>query len=34
MTEAIKLVRTEHGLGLKESKDLVDAFVRNHPELQ
>jgi ribosomal protein L7/L12 len=32
--EAIKLVRTEHALGLKEAKDVVDAYVRNHPELQ
>jgi ribosomal protein L7/L12 len=32
--EAIKIVRTERGLGLKESKDAVDAYVREHPELQ
>ena len=32
--EAIKLVRTERSLGLKEAKDVVDAYVQNHPELQ
>ncbi len=31
--EAIKIVREKHGLGLKESKDLVDAYLRAHPEL-
>jgi len=34
MIEAIKIVRTERGLGLKESKDVVDDFIRSHPELQ
>jgi hypothetical protein len=29
--EAIKLVRVEHGVGLKEAKDIVDEFVRAHP---
>lgn len=28
--EAIKLLREKTGLGLKESKDLVDAYVDNH----
>jgi ribosomal protein L7/L12 len=32
--EAIKLVRTEQSLGLKEAKDVVDAYVRTHPESQ
>jgi ribosomal protein L7/L12 len=31
--EAIKIVRQKHGLGLKESKDLVDAYLREHPNL-
>jgi len=29
--EAIKLVREEHGLGLKEAKDLVDAYAAANP---
>lgn len=32
--EAIKIVRRERGLGLKEAKDEVDAYVRAHPALQ
>lgn len=32
--EAIKIVRLERDIGLKESKDLVDGYVRNHPALQ
>ena len=32
--EAIKIVRLERGLGLKESKDLVDAYLKNRPDLQ
>ena len=32
--EAIKLVRLDRGLGLKESKDLVDAYLRSRPDLQ
>jgi ribosomal protein L7/L12 len=32
--EAIKIVRLEHGLGLKESKDLVDAYLKSRPDLQ
>lgn len=31
---AIKLVRVERNLGLKESKDLVDAYIRSHPSLR
>jgi len=34
MIEAIKIVRMDHGLGLKESKDVVDAYVRRNPELR
>lgn len=33
MIEAIKIVRAESGLGLKESKDAVDAYLRRNPEL-
>lgn len=29
--EAIKLLRAERGLGLKEAKELVDAFNEKHP---
>ena len=32
--EAIKIVRLEHALGLKESKDLVDAYLKSRPDLQ
>lgn len=32
--EAIKIVREEHGLGLKESKDLVDHYLKSRPDLQ
>jgi len=32
--EAIKLVREEQGLGLKEAKDLVEQFLRNDPAVQ
>lgn len=31
---AIKLVREERGIGLKEAKDAVEAYVALHPELQ
>ncbi len=31
--QAIKIVRRERGLGLKESKDLVDAYIRSQPLL-
>ena len=34
MIEAIKLVREEQRLGLKEAKDLVDEYVAAHPELR
>jgi hypothetical protein len=32
--EAIKLVRSERSLGLKEAKDLVDAYIRSQPSLR
>ena len=32
--EAIKIVRLERSLGLKESKDLVDAYLKSRPDLQ
>jgi hypothetical protein len=32
--EAIKIVRQERGLGLKEAKDAVDDYLRHDPILQ
>jgi ribosomal protein L7/L12 len=32
--EAIKIVRLERDIELKEAKDQVDAYVRNQPALQ
>jgi len=32
--EAIKLVRAERKLGLKEAKDLVDSYIRSQPSLR
>lgn len=32
--EAIKIVRLDRGLGLKESKDLVDVYLKSRPDLQ
>jgi hypothetical protein len=32
--EAIKLTREVTGLGLKEAKDAVEAYLRAHPELE
>lgn len=32
--EAIKLVRQEQGLGLKEAKDVVEAYLEKQPALQ
>jgi len=32
--EAIKIVRLERDIGLKESKDLVDAYLKSRPDLQ
>jgi hypothetical protein len=34
LIEAIKLVRLERSIGLKEAKQLVDAYVRTKPTLQ
>ena len=34
MIEAIKHVRVERKLGLKEAKDLVDAYIRSQPSLR
>jgi len=32
--EAVKLVRLEQQIGLKDAKDLVDAYVRSQPVLR
>jgi ribosomal protein L7/L12 len=32
--EAIKVVRAERNLGLKEAKDLVDVYIRSQPSLR
>ena len=32
--EAIKITRHATGLGLKEAKDIVDAYLQQHPELK
>lgn len=34
MIAAIKVVRVERKLGLKEAKDLVDAYIRSQPSLR
>lgn len=34
MIGAIKVVRVERKLGLKEAKDLVDAYIRSQPSLR
>lgn len=31
--EAIKLVREQHGLGLKEAKQSIDLYLAAHPEI-
>jgi len=31
--EAIKIVRTEHNLGLKQAKEQVEQYMQQHPEL-
>lgn len=33
MIEAIRLIRAESGLGLKEAKDVAESYVRTDPEL-
>jgi ribosomal protein L7/L12 len=32
--EAIKSLRMERSIGLKEAKDAVEAFLREHPDVQ
>lgn len=32
--EAIKLLREERSIGLKEAKDIVDHYVASHPALE
>lgn len=32
--EAIKILREERKLSLKDAKDLVDQYVANHPDIQ
>ncbi|MFN8391828.1 MAG: ribosomal protein L7/L12 [Bdellovibrionota bacterium] len=32
--EAIKIVRQSHNLGLKEAKDLVDAYMAENPSVR
>jgi ribosomal protein L7/L12 len=34
MIAAIKVVRVERNLGLKEYRDLVDAYIRSQPSLR
>lgn len=34
LIEAIKIVREEEGLGLKEAKDKVEAWIASQPELK
>jgi len=31
--EAVRLVREQTGMGLKEAKDAVDAYERSHPKV-
>lgn len=33
MIEAIKIVRTERNLGLKQAKEQVEQYLQQHPEL-
>ncbi len=33
MIDAIKIVRTEHNLGLKQAKEQVEQYMQQHPEL-
>lgn len=32
--QAIKIVRAKQGIGLKEAKQLVDAYISDNPHLQ
>ncbi|MEG0131388.1 MAG: ribosomal protein L7/L12 [Acinetobacter sp.] len=34
MIKAIKIIREKTGLGLKESKDLIELYLQNHPQEQ
>ncbi len=34
LIEAIKMLRLERGIGLKEAKDAVDAYIRTQPPLR
>lgn len=33
-TEAIKIIRREKCVGLKEAEDIVDEYLKIHPEIQ
>lgn len=33
MIEAIKIVRTERNLGLKQAKEQVEQYMQQHPDL-
>ena len=32
--EAIKIIRAQRGIGLKDAKDVVDAYIRENPALK
>lgn len=32
--EAIRIIRKEKGIGLKEAKDIVEEYLKIHPEIQ
>nr|ESK53102.1 hypothetical protein F987_01264 [Acinetobacter gyllenbergii NIPH 230] len=32
LIDAIKITREKTGLGLKESKDLIDQYLQDHPQ--
>ena len=32
--DAIKQLRAEHNIGLKEAKEIVDAYIEGHPGLE
>ena len=34
LIDAIKIIREKTGLGLKESKDLVERYLKEHPQEQ
>lgn len=33
MLDAVKVIRNNQGVGLKEAKDQIDVFLKDHPEL-